>query len=101
MKRYGLYGLVIVGIVCFVGGVWWLLAQPIEGGHGPSFFISISIFLLVFAAISLRWMHETAAALLVQRPFGWFTTSGALSSPLYTSSTLKSLWLLWTGTSSG
>jgi len=64
MKRYGLYGLVIVGIVCFIGGVWWLLAQPTEGGYGPSFFISISIFLLVFAAISLRWMHETAAALL-------------------------------------
>jgi len=64
MKRYGLYGLAIVGIVSLVVGIWWLLAHPTEGGFGPSFFISISIFLFVFAAISLRWMHETAAALL-------------------------------------
>lgn len=64
MKRYVLYGLAIVGIVSIVGAIWWRLAQPVEGGFGPSFFISTSIFLLVFAAISLRWMHETAAALL-------------------------------------
>ncbi len=64
MKRYKLYGLVGAGIVGLVGGIWWLLAHPTEGGYGPSFFISASIFLLVFAAISLRWMHETAAALL-------------------------------------
>ncbi|MBW8010472.1 MAG: citrate transporter [Chloroflexi bacterium] len=64
MKRYGLYGLVSVGIVGLIGGIWWLLAHPTEGGFGPSFFISTGIFLLVFAAISLRWMHETAAALL-------------------------------------
>ena len=64
MKRCVLYGLAVVGIVSLVGGIWWLLAQPTEGGYGPSFFISASIFLLVFAAISLRWMHETAAALL-------------------------------------
>jgi Na+/H+ antiporter NhaD/arsenite permease-like protein len=53
-----------VGILSLVGGIWWLLAQPSDGGYGPAFFISTSIFLLVFAAISLRWMHETAAALL-------------------------------------
>jgi len=53
-----------VGIISLVGGIWWLLAQPSDGGYGPAFFISTSIFLLVFAAISLRWMHETAAALL-------------------------------------
>jgi len=64
VKRCVLYGLAVVGIVSLVGGIWWLLAQPTEGGYGPSFFISASIFLLVFAAISLRWMHETAAALL-------------------------------------
>ncbi len=64
MKRTILYGLAVVGIVGLIGGIWWLLSQPTEGGHGPAFFISISIFLLVFAAISLRWMHETAAALL-------------------------------------
>ena len=64
MKRYVLYGLAIVGIVSLVGAIWWLLANPAEGGYGPSFFISASIFALVFAAISLRWMHETAAALL-------------------------------------
>jgi Na+/H+ antiporter NhaD/arsenite permease-like protein len=59
-----MYGLAIVGIVSLVGAIWWLLANPAEGGYGPSFFISASIFVLVFAAISLRWMHETAAALL-------------------------------------
>ncbi|MEA1978224.1 MAG: SLC13 family permease [Chloroflexota bacterium] len=64
MKRSVLYGLAVVGIISLVGGIWWLLAQPTEGGFGPAFFISTSIFLLVFAAISLRWMHETAAALL-------------------------------------
>ena len=53
-----------MGIVSLVGAIWWLLANPAEGGYGPSFFISASIFVLVFAAISLRWMHETAAALL-------------------------------------
>jgi len=64
VKRSVLYSLAVAGILCLVGGIWWLLAQPTEGGFGPSFFISTSIFLLVFAAISLRWMHETAAALL-------------------------------------
>jgi Na+/H+ antiporter NhaD/arsenite permease-like protein len=64
VKRYVLYGLAVVGIASLVGGIWWLLGQPADGGYGPSFFISTSIFLLVFAAISLRWMHETAAALL-------------------------------------
>lgn len=64
MKRYQLYGLISLGIISLVVGISWLLAQPAEGGFGPSFFISASIFLLVFAAISLRWMHETAAALL-------------------------------------
>ncbi len=64
MKRTILYSLAVVGIISLVGGIWWLLAQPTDGGYGPAFFISTSIFLLVFAAISLRWMHETAAALL-------------------------------------
>jgi len=64
VKRILLYGLAAVGILSLVGGIWWLLAQPSDGGYGPAFFISTSIFLLVFAAISLRWMHETAAALL-------------------------------------
>jgi Na+/H+ antiporter NhaD/arsenite permease-like protein len=64
VKRTILHGLAIVGIVSLVGAIWWLLANPAEGGYGPSFFISASIFVLVFAAISLRWMHETAAALI-------------------------------------
>jgi len=64
VKRYVLYGLTLMGIASLVGGIWWLLAQPAGEGNGPSFFISTSIFILVFAAISLRWMHETAAALL-------------------------------------
>jgi len=64
VKRYVLYGLAIVGIAGLVGGIWWLLAQPADSGYHPSFIISSSIFILVFVAISLRWMHETAAALL-------------------------------------
>ncbi len=39
--------------------------QFFTGSQGRSFFfIATGIFLFVFAAISLRWMHETAAALL-------------------------------------
>jgi Na+/H+ antiporter NhaD/arsenite permease-like protein len=64
VKRYVLYGLAVVGFVGLVAGIWWLFTQPAEGQFGPSFFISTSIFIFVFAAISLRWMHETAAALL-------------------------------------
>ena len=64
MKQYKLQVLVIVGIICLIGGFWWLLSQPAEWSFGPSFFISASVFLLVFTAISLHWMHETAAALL-------------------------------------
>lgn len=50
MRRYVLYSLGVLGIVSLAGGIWWLLVQASEGGHGPSFFISTSIFLLVFAA---------------------------------------------------
>jgi Na+/H+ antiporter NhaD/arsenite permease-like protein len=64
MKRYGLYGLGVVGLVSLIVGAWWLLAQVPKGQHGSSSFVAAGIFLLVFAAISLRWMHETAAALL-------------------------------------
>jgi Na+/H+ antiporter NhaD/arsenite permease-like protein len=64
MKRYGLISLAIVGVGCLVGGVWWWLTHASGGHQGPSFFVSIGIFVAVFAAISLRWMHETAAALL-------------------------------------
>jgi Na+/H+ antiporter NhaD/arsenite permease-like protein len=59
-----LYGFAILGIVCLAGAIWWLIVNPTEGGYGPAFFISAGIFILVFTAISLRWMHETAAALL-------------------------------------
>lgn len=64
MKRYGLYGLAIVGVVSLVGGIWWLLTQTPERGYGPSFFISAGIFLLVLVTIICQWMHETAAALV-------------------------------------
>ena len=64
MKRYILVGLGFLGLVSLAVGIWWLLARAAEGGFDPSFFLSAGIFLLVFAAISLRWMHETAAALL-------------------------------------
>jgi Na+/H+ antiporter NhaD/arsenite permease-like protein len=64
MKRYRLYGLAIVRIVVLLAGIWWLAASVASAGYGPSFAISTGIFLFVLAAISLRWMHETAAALL-------------------------------------
>ena len=64
MKRYVLIGLAIAGALLLIGGVLWLLTQMTEETHGPSSVISIGVFLFVFAAISLRWMHETAAALL-------------------------------------
>jgi len=53
-----------LGVLCVVAGLWWLLRFATHEGYGPSFVLSIGIFLVVFAAISLRWMHETAAALL-------------------------------------
>ena len=64
MKRTVLYGLGVLGVLCVLAGLWWLLGWATNEGYGPSFVLSIGIFLVVFAAISLRWMHETAAALL-------------------------------------
>jgi Na+/H+ antiporter NhaD/arsenite permease-like protein len=64
LKRTVLYGLAVAGIVILALGVWWLVSGTVSGVIEPSFVISAGIFLLVFAAISLRWMHETAAALL-------------------------------------
>ena len=64
MKRTVLYGLGVLGVLCVLAGLWWLLGFATSEGYGPSFVLSIGIFLVVFAAISLRWMHETAAALL-------------------------------------
>ncbi len=64
MKRNVLYGLGILGLISLVVGIgWWISTAP-QGAQGPSFFLSSGLFLLVFVAISLRWMHETAAALL-------------------------------------
>ncbi len=64
MKRYRLIGLVVAGLAILIGsGAWWL-TQRDGWGYPPSFLITAGIFLFVFAAISLRWMHETAAALL-------------------------------------
>ena len=64
MKKSILYGLGALGVLCVLAGLWWLLGVAANEGYGPSFVLSIGIFLIVFAAISLRWMHETAAALL-------------------------------------
>jgi len=64
VKRSVLYVLGTLGAICLVAGLWWLVSLAADEGYGPSFVISIGIFLVVFAAISLRWMHETAAALL-------------------------------------
>jgi Na+/H+ antiporter NhaD/arsenite permease-like protein len=50
-------------VILVAGLVWWCSSAPPDAA-GPSFLLSSGIFLLVFAAISLRWMHETAAALL-------------------------------------
>jgi Na+/H+ antiporter NhaD/arsenite permease-like protein len=70
VKRYGRWALIILGIAILVTGIWWLRTK---GGTGPdasagtalaSAVISTGIFIFVFAAISLRWMHETAAALM-------------------------------------
>jgi Na+/H+ antiporter NhaD/arsenite permease-like protein len=64
VKRYILVGLGILGMVSLAVGIaWWSSTGP-HSTAGPSFLLSSGIFLLVFAAISLRWMHETAAALL-------------------------------------
>ena len=43
---------------------WGMDQQAIEAGPGPAFFLSLGIFLLVVLAISRRWIHETAAALI-------------------------------------
>lgn len=64
MKKRVLYALGALGALCVLAGLWWLLGLAANEGYGPSFVLSIGIFLVVFAAISLRWMHETAAALL-------------------------------------
>ncbi len=59
----GLKALLLLGIASLVTGTGWALVSAPEAGAGASFFVAIGIFVLVFAAISLRWMHETAAAL--------------------------------------
>ncbi len=64
MKRRVFCGLGVLGILCLLTGLWWLLRLTSDEGYGASFVLSIGIFLIVFVAISLRWMHETAAALL-------------------------------------
>jgi Na+/H+ antiporter NhaD/arsenite permease-like protein len=62
--RYWKQGLAILGIVALIAGALWLRTQAPNPEGANSFIISSVIFLLVFASISLRWMHETAAALL-------------------------------------
>ncbi len=64
MKKRVFCGLGVLGILCLLTGLWWLLRLTSDEGYGASFVLSIGIFLIVFVAISLRWMHETAAALL-------------------------------------
>jgi Na+/H+ antiporter NhaD/arsenite permease-like protein len=59
VKRVVWIGLAIVGLAGLTAGGWWLYSRT-----SAACLISIGIFLFVFAAISLRWMHETAAALL-------------------------------------
>lgn len=45
-------------------GVLLMNKQAIEAGLSPAFFLSLGVFLFVLLAISLRWMHKTAAALI-------------------------------------
>jgi Na+/H+ antiporter NhaD/arsenite permease-like protein len=69
-RRLWWWALGFLGTAILATGVWWLLARK-GVGEAPSSVtafasaaVSAGIFVLVFAAISLRWMHETAAALL-------------------------------------
>ncbi len=57
-------GLTLAGIILLVAGVFWLRDQVPDPARAASFITSILIFLIFFTFISLRWMHETAAALL-------------------------------------
>jgi Na+/H+ antiporter NhaD/arsenite permease-like protein len=92
VKRSALYALGVIGAICLVAGLWWLISIAADEGYGPSFVLSIGIFLLVFAAISLRWMHETAAALLGAVAV-WLVhyIGGAFSPTLYNLSFEKSM----------
>jgi Na+/H+ antiporter NhaD/arsenite permease-like protein len=70
VKRYGRWALVLLAIAILAAGFWWLRSGEGSGRDASaaiavaSAVISTGIFVLVFAAISLRWMHETAAALM-------------------------------------
>ena len=64
MKHPRTFGLILIGILTIVGAAAWLPQTNPEGEFNLAFFIAAGIFVLTFAAISLRWMHETAAALL-------------------------------------
>jgi Na+/H+ antiporter NhaD/arsenite permease-like protein len=70
VKRYGRWALIILGLTLLIAGFWWLRSGEGSGRDTSaaiavaSAVISTGIFVFVFAAISLRWMHETAAALL-------------------------------------
>ncbi|MBN1660490.1 MAG: anion permease [Anaerolineae bacterium] len=60
-RRHTLRAVVIAGGTLLLAAAAWLLLTT--GAVTPSFLFAAAIFCLVFAAISLRWMHETAAAL--------------------------------------
>jgi len=70
VKRYGRWALVVLGAALLALGAWWIWSASggaeatSSGTAAASAILSASIFVLVFAAISLRWMHETAAALM-------------------------------------
>jgi len=64
MERHKSLGLVVTGSAFALVGLWWLNRVAESAGYGLPFVISAGIFVFVLAAISLRWMHETAAALL-------------------------------------
>jgi Na+/H+ antiporter NhaD/arsenite permease-like protein len=56
--------LTLGGVVFLALAAIWISNRAAEAGQAPTFTIAIFIFLMVFVLISLRWMHETAAALL-------------------------------------
>jgi len=57
-------GYTILGIIILIAVLFWFRTEAPNPQKANAFIISTAIFLIVFVFISLRWMHETAAALL-------------------------------------
>lgn len=64
MRKVWKSGIVLAGTAVLAVAIYWAFMQASPSSPIPAFVISIGIFSFVFAGISLRWMHETAAAML-------------------------------------